>query len=86
MFLILTDFQTEWYKKYGWKNGCICYCLRYFLAMNTGANLNISLQEFLPIVAMVHCQVDEHWYQSLCLLPTLRCVTLGNWFQVIILF
>ncbi|KAK2161750.1 hypothetical protein LSH36_110g03068 [Paralvinella palmiformis] len=77
-------FPIEWYKRYGWNTGYICYMLRYFIVLNTGYNLHITPGEFIPLAAMVFCRVDEKWYQSLCILPTLRCITVGNWFQDIV--
>ena len=83
--MFVSGFPIEWYKRYGWNTGYICYMLRYFIVLNTGYNLHITPGEFIPLAAMVFCRVDEKWYQSLCILPTLRCITVGNWFQVTLL-
>ena len=64
------------------RSGFTYLVLRFFLHMNTGVNLYVRLYEFLALVAMVVGRVDKEWYQSLPLLPSVRCVTLASWFQV----
>ena len=51
-------------------------------SLNNGKNLHLSVDEFMALVACVYCRVDEPWYCGLSILPTLRCVTVANWFQV----
>ncbi|KAK3087147.1 hypothetical protein FSP39_002294 [Pinctada imbricata] len=73
--------ETEWFNRYGRKTGFIVYLLRYFLQQNWGRNLHISQQEFLALIAMAFGRPKEVDYQQICLRPTPRCVTIGNWFQ-----
>ncbi|XP_046570856.1 uncharacterized protein LOC124279113 [Haliotis rubra] len=75
-------FPKTWFDRYGRKNGFICYVLRYFLLQNWDYNLRISEKEFLALVAIAFGKTNETWYQGLGLRPTPRCVTVGNWFQV----
>ena len=82
----VVDFPHNFISLYGWRNGFTYHVLRYFLCMNTGVNLYVGLYEFLALIAMVVGKVDEEWYQSLHLSPTVRCVTLATWFQVTCLF
>lgn len=74
-------FRPEWHKRYGWRNGFKCYILRYFLVLNFNKNLHITLDEFLPLVALTFAQVDVEFYQGLCILPDGRSLTVANWFQ-----
>ena len=80
--ICFTDFPTNFFDRYGWRNGFSYFCLRYMLRLNSGNYLHITLDEFLVLFATVFCLVDETWYQVLSIVPTTRCVTIGNWFQV----
>lgn len=68
---------------YGRKNGFTVHLLRYFLLLNWGRNLHITDNEYLALVAMVMGRSHESYYQGIVLKPTARCVTIGNWFQVL---
>lgn len=77
--------STNWFDMYGRKNGFIVYILRYFLHLNWGGNLHITENEFLALVALMFGRSIEAKYQSVVLRPTVRCVTIGNWMQVLVL-
>ena len=79
---VCTDSNTEWHKRYGWRQGFTCYVLRYFLVLNTNHYLCIKQEEFTAVLALVFCQVEEPWYMGLQLVPSTRCVTMLNWLQV----
>ncbi|XP_061197623.1 uncharacterized protein LOC133205770 [Saccostrea echinata] len=72
--------RTKWFDRYGRKNGFIVYCLRYFLLLTWGQNLQVTQQEFLALCALVFARPREEHYQQIRLRPTPRCVTMGNWF------
>ena len=72
----------NWFDRYGRKNGFIFYILRYFLLLNWRRNLHVSDNEFLALVAMVLGRAHEERYQKMVVRPTVRSVTIGNWFQV----
>lgn len=60
--------------------------LRYFLIMNQGKNLNITEEEFHALAAMAFAgdaALDVGFYQGLAIRPSVRCVTIGNWFQAV---
>ncbi|KAL4221714.1 Protein asteroid 1 [Mactra antiquata] len=71
----------NWFDLYGRRNGFTMYLLRYFLMMNWGYNLHITENEYLALVAMVLGKAKESYYQCFVLKPTVRCVTILNWFQ-----
>ena len=82
LFHVVSDFQHDFFKRYGRKNGFICFVLRYFLVLNVDRNLNLNMGEFMAVLAVAFGKVDPSWYQGLALCPNARCVTVGNWFQV----
>lgn len=71
----------NFFDRYGRRNGFLCLLLRYFLVMNWEYNLNLCLEEWLAILALVFTKVDEPWYCGLQLDPSLRGITILNWFQ-----
>ncbi|XP_053379809.1 uncharacterized protein LOC123527654 [Mercenaria mercenaria] len=75
--------SVNWFDMYGRKNGFTIHLLRYFLLMNWGRNLHLTDNEYLALVAMVmgRQKMPEAYYQGIVLKPTVRCVTIGNWFQ-----
>jgi len=74
--------STNWFDRYGRKNGFIVYILRYFLHLNWGRNLHVTENEYLALVAMVFGRSKESRYQSMVICPTVRGITIGNWMQV----
>lgn len=72
--------RPKWFDRYGRKNGFIVYCLRYFLLLNWGRNLQLQHQEFLALCALVFARPREEHYQQIQIRPTPRCVSIGNWF------
>ncbi|XP_064642315.1 uncharacterized protein LOC135496760 [Lineus longissimus] len=72
----------EFFNRYGRRTGFLVYVLRYFLLMNRGKNLNIEDDEYLDLVAGTFARgLNLSFYQGLGICPSVRCVTLGNWFQ-----
>ncbi|XP_064631143.1 uncharacterized protein LOC135489637 [Lineus longissimus] len=60
--------------------------LRYFLIMNKGKNLNITHEEFHALAAMAFAKdaaLNVEFYIGLAIRPSVRCVTIGNWFQAV---
>ena len=80
--LAISDFRPKYFERYGRKRGFTLYVLRYFLWTNVGAGLHVTQPEFMALVSAVLGRVDSAWYQRLAVQPTLRAVTMGNWFQV----
>ncbi|CAD5112757.1 DgyrCDS1973 [Dimorphilus gyrociliatus] len=78
------DSPANYFDKYGRKFGFLCYILRFFLLLNYQRNLSISLEEFLACAAMVlHApQMDETKFRSYRIVPSVRSVTVGTWFQI----
>lgn len=72
---------TNWFDRYGRKNGFIIYLLRYFLFLTWGRYLYLTENEFLALVVLVFGRPDETKYQSIPIRPTVRCVTIFSWFQ-----
>ncbi|KAK3609667.1 hypothetical protein CHS0354_035953 [Potamilus streckersoni] len=71
----------NWFERYGRKNGFIVYILRYFLLLTWHRNLHVTENEFMALAALALGRPDPNIYHGLCLRPTPRCVTIGNWFQ-----
>ena len=80
--LLTGNCSENWFDIYDRKNGFTVYLLRYFLHENWGDNLRLSKNEFLALVAVTFSRRNEVEYQRLVIRPTVRCVTIGNWFQV----
>ena len=80
--LLTGNCSANWFDRYGRKNGFTVYLLRYFLHENWGHNLHLSENEYLALVAVAFSRRNEVEYQRLVIRPTVRCVTIGNWFQV----
>ncbi|XP_060078329.1 uncharacterized protein LOC132557819 [Ylistrum balloti] len=76
-----TGSESKWFERYGRKTGFSVYVLRYFLLLNWGRNLYVTENEFLALLAMMLGRPSAAKYQGLCIRPTPRCVTLGNWYQ-----
>ncbi|XP_033764261.1 uncharacterized protein LOC117345304 [Pecten maximus] len=76
-----TGSESNWFERYGRRTGFSVYVLRYFLLLNWGRNLYVTENEFLALLAMMLGRPAAAKYQGICIRPTPRCVTLGNWFQ-----
>lgn len=73
------------------KTSCVIYILRYFLLLNWNRNLHVTELEFKALMASV---VESLYtdrikqnkrnkrYRTICIRPTVRCLTLSSWFQV----
>ncbi|CAH1774513.1 unnamed protein product [Owenia fusiformis] len=76
------DYNIDFFHRYGRKNGFVCYVLRYFLMLNVGRNLNVTFDELLALIAMTFSRGRyEDTYQCIAVRPSIRAITLGNWFQ-----
>ena len=80
---LCSDAKFNYFNLYGKKQGFVCYQLRYFLALTTRTYLYINRWEFEALFASVfHSHKDVQKYQTMCIKPSIRCVTIANWFQV----
>ena len=77
---------TNFFDKYGRRNGFHVLTLRYMFWLNLDRNLNLLLDEFVALAACVFCRVDEPWYTGLAIVPSVRCITVASWFQVSALY
>ena len=73
---------TNYFDKYGRRNGFNVLTLRYMFTLNNKQNLNLQLNELVALAACVFCKVDEPWYTGLAISPSVRCITVGSWYQV----
>ena len=77
---------TNYFDKYGRRNGFNVLTLRYMFTLNNNQNLNLQLNELVALAACVFCKVDEPWYTGLAISPSVRCITVGSWYQVHVYF
>ncbi|XP_023932630.1 uncharacterized protein LOC106166673 [Lingula anatina] len=94
---IMTHMESEskfesFFQHFGQREGFICYVLRYILLLDTviTPSLDLRCSEFDALFAAVFCLLSHQNISftgaPICIRPSIRCITVANWFQTVYLY
>ena len=83
-FFSLAALPTDFFEKYGPRDGLLCLVLRYWLKLNNKQNFCLTGKEFVigAAVTLTLVDLDLAWYRNLMWIPNARCNSIYNWLQV----